>query len=332
MKVSIIIPVYNGEAFVEEAVDSALAQPETGQVILVDDGSRDASLEICRKLARRHGQVDLLRHPDGGNHGAAASRNLGIAASEHEYVAFLDADDYFLPGRFKRAREIMTADPTIDGVYDAIGTVYEDEEVGQWYRQERKAELMTISKAVDSADLFDTLMDGEFGFFCTDGIVVRSRLFDKVGMFDTSLRMCEDTALWLKMSLMGRLAAGSLDEPVGMRRLHRNNTIFQHREQNPMYERMMFKSLLSWGRQTGLSASRRLQFLELILNIDIGEMPCNVSYAWRKVREVRLFALFALRYPQVMRSQHYWEVIGATVGWKRFRGLFGIGANALPRT
>ena len=100
MTVSVVIPVYQAAAFVEQAVESALAQPETGEVLLVEDGSGDGSLAECERLAAGDGRVRLLRHPNGENRGAGASRNLGIEQSTCPLVAFLDADDYYLLGRF----------------------------------------------------------------------------------------------------------------------------------------------------------------------------------------------------------------------------------------
>ena len=100
LQVSVIIPVYNAARFVEKAVASALAFPEVRQVVLVEDASPDDSLIVCQRLLATDPRVELVRHPDGGNHGAGASRNLGLVRSTCPFVVFLDADDRFLPGRF----------------------------------------------------------------------------------------------------------------------------------------------------------------------------------------------------------------------------------------
>ena len=65
MNISVIIPVYNAAKFVEEAVESALAQPETSEVILVEDGSPDNSFEVCRALTEKYPKVTLMQHPGG---------------------------------------------------------------------------------------------------------------------------------------------------------------------------------------------------------------------------------------------------------------------------
>jgi len=67
-----------------------LQQPETGEILLVEDNLPDNCLQICQKLEKEHEKVRLLRHPDGKNHGAGATRNLGIKNAEFNYIAFLD--------------------------------------------------------------------------------------------------------------------------------------------------------------------------------------------------------------------------------------------------
>src|SRR4051812_37519090 len=123
-KVSVVIPVYNAEKYIKAAVNSALMQEEVGEVILVEDKSPDNSLSVCKGLEMQDSRVHLYQHPDKQNHGAGASRNLGITLAKLDYIAFLDADDYFLPNRFKKDKTLFEKDPSIDAVYSAIGTHY----------------------------------------------------------------------------------------------------------------------------------------------------------------------------------------------------------------
>lgn len=320
MKVTVIIPVYNAASYLADAVDSALAQPQTGQVLLVEDGSTDNSLSVCRSLAGCHARVELLRHPDGENHGVSASRNLGLAAARCEYIAFLDADDWYLPGRFEAAERIFAIDATVDGVYDAIGCAYDHGEVAAWYRGKQAPELITLSDPVDPDMLFETLMHGEKGFFCTDGIVVHRRLFDRTGGFDTRLRMGEDTAMWIRMSVLGRLTAGSIHEPVGMRRLHATNTIYQGRNGNGKYAVRMAEGLLKWADEIRLPVARRVLLLNWLLNFGMHAIPERGNYLLRKARELRYFGTFVIDHPLALRSAHYWRVLGATLGYRRLVG------------
>lgn len=95
---SVIIPSYNYESYLREAIDSVLQQSwKDFELIIVDDGSTDGSLAVARSFAEQDPRVTVLRHPDGNNHGLAASLRLGAAASRGEYIAFLEADDVWLP-------------------------------------------------------------------------------------------------------------------------------------------------------------------------------------------------------------------------------------------
>lgn len=99
IEVTAIMPVYNAEKTLKRAIKSLLIQPEITQIILVEDGSTDSSLELCRQLALQHSHITLLQHPDGANKGAPASRNLGMTQARHTWIQFMDADDELLPGK-----------------------------------------------------------------------------------------------------------------------------------------------------------------------------------------------------------------------------------------
>lgn len=96
--ISVIVPVYNVEATLERCLDSILAQAEVElEVILVDDGSNDSCGQICESYAKDYSQIVLIRQANGG---LSAARNSGLAVARGRYVAFIDSDDYVLPGMF----------------------------------------------------------------------------------------------------------------------------------------------------------------------------------------------------------------------------------------
>lgn len=107
--VSAIIPLYNAGQYIEETVTSVLSQTlESTEIIVVDDGSTDDGPERVRRLAARHpDRCRFLEHPGRVNRGQGPSRNLGVAAARGEYVAFLDADDTWLPGKLERQLEVF---------------------------------------------------------------------------------------------------------------------------------------------------------------------------------------------------------------------------------
>ncbi|MBL8530654.1 MAG: glycosyltransferase [Hyphomonadaceae bacterium] len=119
--VAVIIAAYNAEATLERAIDSALAQPETAQVCVVDDGSRDGTLAVARAAALRDARVLALTQV---NAGPAAARNAAIAATTAPWIAILDSDDYMLPGRLAT---LMAAAEGADFVADALMRVREED-------------------------------------------------------------------------------------------------------------------------------------------------------------------------------------------------------------
>lgn len=120
-RVSVITIFLNAERYLPEAVDSVLAQDSTDlELILVDDGSAEACSTLARAYAARDPRVTYLDHPGHQNRGMSASRNLGIAAARGEFIAFIDADDVWSPGKLREQVAIMEADPELGMV---CGTV-----------------------------------------------------------------------------------------------------------------------------------------------------------------------------------------------------------------
>lgn len=102
--VSVIIPVYNGEKTVARAIDSALMQETELEVLVIDDCSTDQTGTVLKQYAG-NGKVRCLKNKQ--NAGAAESRNYGVREARGEYVAFLDADDAWMPGKLQTQLEIL---------------------------------------------------------------------------------------------------------------------------------------------------------------------------------------------------------------------------------
>jgi glycosyltransferase involved in cell wall biosynthesis len=111
--VSVIIIFYNAERFLAEAINSVLQQSDPNwELLLCDDGSLDASAQIARDYAARgDGRIRYIEHPDHENRGMSATRNLGIQSSRGEWVAFLDADDFWLPYKLAEQQALLRANP-----------------------------------------------------------------------------------------------------------------------------------------------------------------------------------------------------------------------------
>jgi glycosyltransferase involved in cell wall biosynthesis len=117
--VSSIISFLNEERFIQEAIESVFAQTyDNWELLLVDDGSTDASTRIALQYAERHpSKVRYLEHPGHQNRGVSVSRNLGSRHAKGKYVAFLDSDDVWLPNKLQRQVTILGACPEAGMVY-----------------------------------------------------------------------------------------------------------------------------------------------------------------------------------------------------------------------
>lgn len=260
--ISVIIPVYNAAAFVGKAVESVLMQPEVGEIILVEDGSTDNSLEICESLAVQFELVKLFTHPHNANKGAGMSRNLGINKAACKYIAFLDADDFYLPDRFRAEREIFLNKPETDGVYGALGFHYYSTEGEKRYNEKGfTGALTTISGKVPANELFQVLVgfhEKYQGNFSIDTLTIkRDVFFGKTEMFNL-LPMHEDTVFFIQLSLNCKLEAGIIEEPIGCRGVHDNNRIVKNNKKSGSLV-IMWRYLYEWS----LEAANGKQYSQL---------------------------------------------------------------------
>lgn len=302
MLVSVIIPVYNAEKYVSQAVESALMQPETGEIILIEDASPDNALQVCQELAKKHQNIKLIRHADGKNHGASASRNLGIKNAEFDCVAFLDADDFYLPGCFKVAKEKLISDPTIDGVYEAVGTYFENKEKqNEWFWKNRKI-ITTIREIIEPDLLFEALMSRQVGHLHLNGLVVRKKIFEQVGYFDEQLKLRQDTALFLKMAALCKLVSGNLTEPFRMRRVHNENRVSASKEKYEYYSLPLWKSLIDWGHIHKLD-KRRMELLVGYYSQTLVQLLKEVVLNSKKSKIDIFFKRVVTEEPSIMKSK-----------------------------
>ena len=260
-QVSVIIPVYNAEPYLEHAVKSAIDLPEVEEVILIEDNSPDNCLEICQRLEKDHDKVVLLHHPNRENRGAGASRNLGIQHAKYEYVAFLDADDYFLPDRFEFTKKRFSENPAIEAVYEPVGTFFESEKAQlafcKWRRipVEGSEKYITYPKIEYSGIPFvHSILEGKNGTPSTVGITIKKKVLTKEFLFDINLKLHQDSALWIKIASRGGFFPGGHRNPVAIRRVHEENRI-----QNRNYRSVLLKDqyIYNWAKHASLDQKAR---------------------------------------------------------------------------
>ena len=123
--VSVIMPVFNGERFLSEAIESILAQTFTDfEFIIIDDGSEDGTADIILDYQKQDARIQLIQHEK--NEGVAKARNQGIRAAQGEYIAAMDCDDISLPERLRLQVAYLEAKPEIGAVGVGAQMVHED--------------------------------------------------------------------------------------------------------------------------------------------------------------------------------------------------------------
>ena len=187
-KVSVIIPTYNRAEFLRSSIESALKQTFTDlEIIVSDDKSTDHTREVVRSFKDRRIKYILNQ----GNKGVSAARNLGILASEGEYIAFLDDDDEWLPDKLQRQVEVLDkSKPNICGVYS--NRLIIDKLTGNIISDNPGAGKL-------KGNLLYQLVIGNP--IITPTVILRKRCLDEVGLFDETMSYMEDRDLWIRLSM-----------------------------------------------------------------------------------------------------------------------------------
>lgn len=198
MKVSAVLPLYNGASFVAEALDSVFAQTlPPDEIVVVDDCSTDAS----RSIAARYPVTVIVQETNGG---CAAARNRGVTVSSGDVIAFIDQDDCWMPGHLERAALALEADPALDFTVSAI-------------RNFLSPGMTALPAGVEPAML--AVPQHGMG---TGTLVTRRRLFDRVGRFDPAMIPIDDSD-WLLRAIDAGARFVHFDEPTLERRIHALN-------------------------------------------------------------------------------------------------------------
>lgn len=207
-QVSVIIPAHNGEAYLNSAIESALAQDGVDiEVILVDDGSTDGTAEI----ARAHPEVRYLpMERRGGN--AYVTTNVGIAAARGRYVAVLHQDDRWRPGKLARQMALMDADPRMAMSYTAYQLVGPADDVLSTVR----SPLGRGDHAVDGAVELRHLCIQNYISVCT--AMLRRDLLEAGDTFPEDLWFSSEWALWTRLAMRSRI--GYIDDGLSCIRIH----------------------------------------------------------------------------------------------------------------
>lgn len=185
--VSVVIPVFNGETFLREAVESVLAQKYSPvEIIIVDDGSTDGTEAVARSLS------EAVRYLRQSNQGPAAARNRGIELAQGSLIAFADADDLWPEGKLELQLPYLLRDPAIEIVLGRI----------------QQVRLEEFAEPTFSVNLGST--------------IIRKSVFERVGLFDESMRYSEDVD-WFMRAREAGAAIVTIDDVTLLYRQHEQN-------------------------------------------------------------------------------------------------------------
>lgn len=204
--VSVIVPVYNRERLVTETVASILQQTYRNiEIVLINDGSTDDSLEVIRALEQEH--PDIIRIIDQKNQGQTIARNQGIRNARGKYIAFLDSDDLWVPDKLERQIPLFN---------EGVGLVYGG------------VEFINELGETTGFDACDLSMQGNIYLqllvknrMTGGSVVILAEALEKVGLFDPEFKAAENWDLWVR--ICKEYEARLVNKPVVKYRLHQSN-------------------------------------------------------------------------------------------------------------
>tara|TARA_R110000850_G_scaffold102658_1_gene212013 strand:- start:5331 stop:6224 length:894 start_codon:yes stop_codon:yes gene_type:complete len=193
--VSVLLPAFNRADYIRETVESVLLQdyPQV-ELIVVDDGSSDGTYEILLEY-QREGKLKLLTHPGRANRGQSAALNLGLEHVSGEFIAILDSDDVFLPGKLHAQVDYLKAHPEVGLVY-GMGEAVDAE--GRWLYD------ILAANHIEPNDPNTVLLDCYFSL--PVNALVRRSVYDQVGGFEEAFRAAQDHDMLIRIAEKTRLA------------------------------------------------------------------------------------------------------------------------------
>jgi glycosyltransferase involved in cell wall biosynthesis len=212
--VSVIIPTFNSDGFIEEAIDSVVAQKYPSiEIIIVDDGSTDNSVAVARqKLQRSAESFQIIEL--GANKGPSGARNAGLRVANGSWMQFLDSDDVLSPQKIKRQMAVCEiAEPEVVAIYSPWNWGFLEAGEIEWF-----------------GPLMEPSMSGKAPIMCLaakcrpllGACLIRRSALQQVGGFDETLRFWECEEVCVKLSTVGRFVSASSGEAEYLWRLHRN--------------------------------------------------------------------------------------------------------------
>ena len=202
-KVTTVIPAYNVEHYIREAIESVLFQTYKDiELIVVDDGSTDRTTEIVKNFGSK---IEYVRHAE--NKGLSVARNTGIRQAKGKYLAFLDADDIWIPTKIEEQVKLLEGNEDLALVYSNC------------HKIDRSGAHMGM--LLDSVKLHrgfvlkDLLLSS---FITTSSVVIKKQVLDEIGVFDEHFFVSQDFDLYLRIAECHKI--DFVDAPLLKYRVH----------------------------------------------------------------------------------------------------------------
>ena len=215
--ISVIIPVFNSERFVAEAIDSVVNQTfKPNQIFLVDDGSTDGSATIMKSYPEA-----IYHYKENG--GACSALNVGLKQVTGKFIAFLDSDDYWELDKLGLQMQFLSDNPQYDGVFGNHKRFYE-----------KPQSEITDGELVDSKKVLPARFKGS--------LLIKKDSFFKVGLFDETIKM-GDFLDWYRRAMDIGIQFGMLNKIVLQRRIHDANTSLKDKGEIKDYVKLLKASM-----------------------------------------------------------------------------------------
>ncbi|MEW4568947.1 glycosyltransferase [Tautonia sp. JC769] len=255
ISVSVVIATYNYGRYLASAIDSVLAQTfQDYEVIVVDDGSTDQTYEVIQPYL----DDPRIRYLRNEHLGQPRTKNAGIKASRGGYVAFLDADDRWLPSKLEKQVFLFEKDPSC-----RIGVVYS-----------RRGWIDELGSPIDRGDR--TPLRGDVlaplfyrPFICFSSSMVRRSVLDEVGLFDETTQYSIDYDLWLRIAL--KYQFDFVDEPLTLYRTGHANMSSRQHERVWCVRKIIYRFLDEYGGRARLDPA--------LIRMTLAEHCCDVAFA-----------------------------------------------------
>jgi glycosyltransferase involved in cell wall biosynthesis len=289
---SVVIPLYNKEKHIQRAINSVLFQTyQNFELIIVDDGSTDGSFEAASAI--HDARIRIIRQE---NKGVSAARNRGILEADTEWIAFLDADDEWLPAFLEEIYELMIAYPECNVLASA------------YLKSEEGGKLCVIQPSISTELGWSGVLESYIASIQADtpffpsSIVVRKSALLEVGMFPDGIKLTEDLTTWLRLSLYNKIAYKFY--PLAIYHRDAENRSWLHFPEYELEVVKVGKQLLASGQLD--ETENKLLYASLVRS-EIGRARALI-YAGKKkeAREVLLFCKDSLNNTYTVKKLLQW--------------------------